>query len=154
MSDSEMAGWQREIHRMATRTRLQTAVADDGRTKQSPADQADINSIMKKYLSTGEFPVGRGPGRYGDFSGLEDYHSALSRVMAAQRAFDALPSHVRNYVRNDPGQLLALVNDPERQAEAEGLGLLQEVPEPPTPPVPSEPAPTEPAPDAEPAPNS
>lgn len=152
MSDSEMAGWQHAIHALYERRRVPTEVGTESRTKQSMADEQDVNSIMRKYLSTGQFPVGNTPSRYGDFSGLEDYHTVLNRVIETQRRFDLLPAHVRSHVHNDPGELLDLVNDPARLEEARKLGLLEPVPEPEAPP--SEPVPTEPAPAPEPGPNS
>jgi len=94
--------------------------------KSAPAEAADINSIMRRYVAHGQV---FGPGheaRYGDFSGVSDYHDALNRVKAAQAEFESLPLEVRNRSENDPGKFLEMVYDPERQAELVELGLFPE----------------------------
>jgi hypothetical protein len=52
-------------------------------------EECDINTILQKFNITGilpEFPLSP---RYGDFTGVGDYHTALNRVIAAQEEFEA-----------------------------------------------------------------
>lgn len=94
-------------------------------TRQAHASETDVNSIMKKYLSSGLWAhVARQPPRYGDFSSGLEYHEALNKIRAAEEVFEELPSKVRNYVQNDFGKLLDLVYDPARRDELRELGLL------------------------------
>jgi len=101
------------------------------RTKQAFVEESDINTIMKKYEKTGVLDprLQRGPGSYGDFTSATDYHSSLNQVVAAQEAFYNLPSAVRAKFHNDPGEMLAWLENPKNDAEAIELGLRQ-APEP------------------------
>jgi len=62
--------------------------------------------------------------RYGDFTGIGDYHTALNRVIAAQDEFEALPAQIRARFNNDPAELIAFLDDDNNRPEAESLGLV------------------------------
>lgn len=95
------------------------------RTKQAAKKECDINVIMEKYRSTGSVPVTLGKtGKYGDFSEVDDYHSAFNKVMEANESFNQLPAHVRSKFRNDPALLIEYLNDPKNTLEAVKLGIL------------------------------
>jgi len=96
-----------------------------GRTKQSFKDECDINNIMRKYKQTGQLPNARPPGQGGDFTGFEDYHDSLNRIIAAQDSFMSLPALTRKRFANDPGEFLEFINDPKNIEEAEKMGLLK-----------------------------
>lgn len=102
-----------------------TAVGEVSLTKQSFAEEADINYIVGRFHRTGavEYLNSR-QGVFGDFSGVGDFRSALDRCLAAQEAFEGLPSRVRDHFQNDPALLLEAFDDPARRAELEGLGLV------------------------------
>lgn len=95
-------------------------------TKQSMAAETDVNAIMARHVAhgTGVLHVNHAAATYGDFSSGLDYASALNQIMGAQRDFERLPAEVRAHVENDPGKFLAMVFDPERRDELEGLGLV------------------------------
>jgi len=98
------------------------------RTKQSFREEADINTIMRRYLRTGILESqARGVPRYGDFTSAEDYHACMTRVRQAEELFMTLPAEVRDHVDNDPRKLLDLVFDPSRVDEARELGLIPEL---------------------------
>lgn len=98
------------------------------RTKQAFGEDSDVNAIMRKYLATGILPhVNRAPPRYGDFTGVEDYHEALVKVRTAEQLFSELPAKVRDHCRNDPAEFLDLVFDPARRPECVELGLVDAV---------------------------
>lgn len=124
-----------------------------GRTKQSFAEECDINHMLRTYQHGGRPPaVNRMAGRFGDFSQIPDLHSALNQVKEADYAFAMLPATLRARFNNDAGELLEFMADPANAAEAVELGLVDE--EQPTPdPEPVEPAP-EPQPDPDPEPSS
>lgn len=106
--------------------RVQTPVGERSRTKQSFKEESDLNSVMRKYRSTGALVhnVNAALGRYGDFSSADDYLSAMSRVREAEELFAALPSAIRDHVNNDPGEFLQMVFDLDRRDELVELGLL------------------------------
>jgi len=121
-------------------------------TKQAPAAEQDINTIMGRWIAHGVPPrAGAGQPRYGDFSSGQDFQTSLNQIREAEQQFQELPANVRQYCRNDPGEFLDLVMDPERRDELVRLGLLEErVPES-APPKPAPPA-TDPGTGSTPAP--
>lgn len=130
---------------MSDRIRVQHPTGGQRRTKDSMALESDVNTIVKRHTLQGtRLPGPEGPHTYGDFSNAVDYHTAMNRVLAAREQFMQLPSHIRTHCKNDPGQFLDLVFDPERRAELVQLGLVEhEVP----PAAATAPAAPDPAPD-------
>ena len=88
-------------------------------------EECDINTILQKFNITGMLPQSTLSPRYGDFSGIGDYHTALNRVLAAQDEFEALPAQIRARFNNDPAQLIEFLQDENNRPEAEDLGLVE-----------------------------
>lgn len=88
-------------------------------------EECDINTILQKFNITGLLPEAPLSPRYGDFSGIGDYHSALNRVMAAREEFGALPAQIRARFDNDPSKLIEFLQDENNRPEAEELGLVE-----------------------------
>jgi len=88
-------------------------------------DECDINTILQKFNISGLLPEQPLSPRYGDFTGIGDYHTALNRVIAAQDEFDALPAQIRARFNNDPAQLIEFMENSENRPEAEELGLVE-----------------------------
>lgn len=113
----------------------------EGRTKQSMKRECDINVIMAKYQRTGviEHRNDLG-GNYGDATGIE-LQEAMNLVIQAQETFNGLPSSIRKRFGNSPTEFMDFIHNPENEAEARKLGLLNPLPpaepaaEPPTEPV-------------------
>ena len=87
-------------------------------------DECDINNILRQFNITGLLPESPLSPRYGDFSGIGDYHTALNRVIAAQDEFEALPAQIRARFNNDPAELIEFLEDDNNRPEAESLGLV------------------------------
>jgi phage internal scaffolding protein len=87
-------------------------------------DECDINNILRQFNITGLLPESPLSPRYGDFSGISDYHTALNRVIAAQDEFEALPAQIRARFDNDPSKLIEFLENSENRPEAESLGLV------------------------------
>lgn len=104
---------------------------DASRTKQSFKDEVDINTLVRRFGVTGEFPVGVRAPTYGDFSQVIDFHSAMNAVAKAHEAFDQMPAEVRARFNNDPGAFVDFCSDDKNRDEAVKLGLV--VPPPPGP---------------------
>jgi len=87
------------------------------RTKQSFKDECDINRIVARFRKTGDpfllNPAGIAP-TYADLPDVDSFHDSMNRVLAAEDAFAALPSKVRDRYRNDPGVFLAALADPSQ----------------------------------------
>lgn len=100
--------------------------------KQSFQSECDINTIMSKYQKTGLIEhVQKFQGSYGDFTSVADYQLSLNQVLDAQNAFEALPSAIRARFQNNPGAMLAFLEDPKNRDEAVKLGLVEPPPPPP-----------------------
>lgn len=92
------------------------------RTKQSFAEDCDLNRIMERYalpeafayaqaVKNGSQPI------YDDFTTVSDYQEAMNTVLAAQEQFESMPSNVRAYFDNDPVKMLQFVQEPEKNYE-------------------------------------
>lgn len=90
-------------------------------------DECDINNILQQFNITGLLPQSPLSPRYGDFTGIGDYHTALNRVIAAQEEFDGLPAQIRARFDNDPAKLIEFLDDEANRPEAEVLGLVEKV---------------------------
>ena len=104
-----------------------------GKTKQSFKEQCDVNSIIARFQSTGvPQHLNQGQASFGDFSNVDDYHSAMNKVRTAELGFSELPSALRSRFGNDPARLVEFLQDPENLDEAIELGLASKpVPTPP-----------------------
>lgn len=97
----------------------------ESRTHQSFKDEVNINTIVQKWLRTGEPPINPGGvAQYGDSTAFTSYHDALNTVAAANELFSSLPSRVRERMKNSPAELLRFVADPDNLNEAIELGLM------------------------------
>lgn len=106
------------------RDRIPKQFEGKSRTRQSEAEAADINFIVRRWQSTGALEhVMRSKPTFGDFSNVTDYQTAIERVQDAQDAFDALPADVRDACDNDVAGLFVLLDDPGRREELEKLGM-------------------------------
>jgi phage internal scaffolding protein len=87
-------------------------------------EECDINTILEKFNITGMMPENTLSPRYGDFTGIGDYHTAMNRVIAVQDEFEALPAQIRARFNNDPAQLIEFLENSDNRPEAEELGLV------------------------------
>lgn len=86
---------------------------DDGRTKQSFKDSADINKILAKAQRVGSLShLVKHGASYGDFSDMPDLLQANQRLQRGMEIFSELPSEVRREFDQDAGKFFAYVNDP------------------------------------------
>lgn len=107
------------------RLRVQTINLEPSLTQQQFAADCDINNIMRKYQTTGEFThLTSKQGRYADFSDITDYREMLDTVKYADEAFASLPADVRLRFKNDPAHLLEFLQDSKNYDEGVKLGLL------------------------------
>ena len=93
-------------------------------TQQHFKDECDINNILRQFNITGLLPESALSPRYGDFTGITDYHSALNQVIAAEDEFMRLPADLRARFANDPAQLIEFLENSDNKNEAIKLGLV------------------------------
>jgi phage internal scaffolding protein len=99
---------------------------DASLTQQHFKDECDINNILRQFNITGLLPESPLSPRYGDFTGISDYHSALNQVIAAEDEFMALPAQIRSRFDNDPAKLIDFLDKSENKDEAIKLGLVKQ----------------------------
>ena len=100
---------------------------DPTMAQQQFREECDINTIMERFGRTGELIAPIRMPQYGDFDGVNDYHSAMNAIVEAQSAFDSLPAKVRARFGNDPAEFLDFVYNEENRDEAIRLGLVEAV---------------------------
>ena len=106
---------------------------DESLTVQSAKEEADINTIVRRFGLTGELPGDVDMPQSGDYSGVGDFHSAMNVVRKAQEEFLRVPAEIRARFQNDPQVFSSFFNDPVNQDEAIRLGLATRKPAPVTP---------------------
>lgn len=116
-------------------------------TQQQFKDETDINTIVRRFGLTGEMPPNVVVPMTGDFTdAVTDYHSALNMVKAADAGFLTIPAEIRTQFDNDPGKLIAFLEDEKNRPKAIELGLVKAPPPAPAPAAtPAAPAPQTPA---------
>lgn len=90
---------------------------------QSAAEEADINTIVRRFGLTGELPGDVEMPQSGDYAGVGDFQSAMNVVRLAQEQFLRVPAHIRARFSHDPQMFSEFFNDPANQDEAIRLGL-------------------------------
>lgn len=98
------------------------------RTRQSEADNCDINKIMERFNRTGKLPLMQSrPAQYGD-ARVVDFATAQQIVKDAKNQFGELPAKTRKAFGNDPQAFLEALNDTsdENLANLKKLGILVE----------------------------
>lgn len=98
--------------------------ADISLAVQSQADDADINTIVKRFGLTGELPLNKRVPLPSDLfvDGL-DYRECLEAVKAADASFMSLPAAVRSSFDNDPEAFVAFAENPDNLAKLREWGL-------------------------------
>lgn len=90
---------------------------------QSQKDEADINTIVRRFGLTGQLPANIRTPQYGDYTGISDYRSALHAVMDAEKSFMEIPADIRKKFDNDPQKYLEFVTDEKNLEEMVKMGL-------------------------------
>ena len=97
---------------------------DKSLTQQEFAEESDINFIAERYGLTGEMPQIEGLTWGAQFDQVFDFQSAQNAVVAAREQFMTLPAKLRSRFDNDPGKLLAFLDDEDNYELAVTLGLV------------------------------
>lgn len=102
---------------------------------QSEKEGTTIDYYLRKYASTGVLgdPESAMNMQFGDFTDAPDFETAQNRVVQASQYFDNLPAKLRERFGNDVREMMAFLSKEENHEEAVKLGLLEALPEAPTP---------------------
>lgn len=102
---------------------------------QSQAEEADINTIVKRFGITGQLPQNVRAPTYADFDHVLDFHSAQNAIIAAKDSFMRMPAALRARFDNDPGLFVDFCSDEANREELAKMGLLSPRSVEPEPPV-------------------
>jgi phage internal scaffolding protein len=96
---------------------------DASLTQQQFKDEADINTIVDRFMKTGVMPSPVNMPQFVDYEGVFDFQSAMNVVRAADENFMRLDAKVRARFNNSPQEFLEFFSNPENVEEAVRLGL-------------------------------
>lgn len=111
---------------------VETGIGDFGEdmTQQNFKEEADINTIARRWSLTGVPPVDVYRPTYEDFLGVSDYRSAMDAIMEADNAFASMPADIRARFANDPAKFVDFTSNAANLEEMRKMGLLVPEPEP------------------------
>lgn len=93
-------------------------------TKQSFAEEVDINTIVRRFGIGVELPVNVPMVTNGDFVGILNFQDAMDMVVKARESFMLMPADVRTRFHNDVHEFVEFVSDEANLPEANKLGLV------------------------------
>lgn len=96
---------------------------DPSLTQQQFKEEADINTIVDRFLKSGVLPTAVNMPQYVDYEGVFDFQSAMNVVRQADENFMRLDAKVRARFNNSPQAFLEFFANPENADEAVRLGL-------------------------------
>lgn len=97
---------------------------EPGKTVQSSKEEADINTIVRRFGLTGSLPTNVRVPLNVDFSEtVFDFQSAMNVLVEAENAFMQMPADVRARFGNDPARFVDFASDAKNYDEAVKLGL-------------------------------
>lgn len=99
---------------------------DESLAIQSAKDEADINTIVRRFGLTGELPGDLDMPQSGDFTNIPDFHTAMNLIRETQEEFLRVPAEIRARFNNDPQRFMQFVEDDVNRDEARKLGLLKD----------------------------
>lgn len=92
-------------------SRYATVNTEPSMTQQSQAEDADINTIVRRFGLTGRMKDIPMPPSVAEYSEIFDLHSAMNVVARAKASFLALPPDVRNTFNGSPENFVAYVDE-------------------------------------------
>jgi len=96
---------------------------DASLTQQQFAEEADINTIVNRFLKSGVLPTPAQMPQYVDYEGVFDFQSAMNAVRLADENFMRMDAKIRSRFNNSPQEFLEFFANPDNTQEAIRLGL-------------------------------
>ena len=96
---------------------------DPSLTQQQFKDEADINTIVDRFMKSGVLPTPVNMPQFIDYEGVFDFQTAMNAVRAADENFMRMDAKVRARFNNSPQEFLEFFANPENTQEAIRLGL-------------------------------
>lgn len=96
---------------------------DKSLARQSEAESADINVLVKRFGVTGQLPMPSRLPTFQDFENIFDFRTAMDAVRQAEAAFLEVPAHIRARFSHDPQEFVEFCSRRENLEELRKLGL-------------------------------
>ena len=96
---------------------------DPSLTQQQFKEEADINTIVDRFMKSGVLPTPAVMPQFMDIEGNFDYQTAMNYVRQADENFMRMDAKVRARFNNSPQEFLEFFADPANTEEAIRLGL-------------------------------
>lgn len=95
-------------------------------TDQSSLEETTIDYYLRRYAATGIDPAaGRlQAAQFGDFSSIDDFRSAQTKVAAVKSGFESLTAQERALFDNNFSNYVEFILNPENAKAAEEMGFL------------------------------
>lgn len=93
-------------------------------TIQADKDDADINTLVKRFGLSGELPTNVRIPLQSDFMEVMTFKDAQNALIEAELAFMEMPADVRERFNHDAGKFVEFASNPDNKDEARKLGLL------------------------------
>ena len=96
---------------------------DPSLTQQQFKEEADINTIVDRFMKSGVMPTPVNMPQFMDYEGVFDFQTAMNAVRAADENFMRMDAKIRARFNNSPQEFLEFFANPENTQEAIRLGL-------------------------------
>ena len=99
---------------------------EPSQTDQSSFEETTIDYYLRRYASTGIDPAaGRlEAAQFGDFSSVDDFRSAQTKVAAVKSGFESLTAQERAQFDNNFSNYVEFILNPENAKAAQEMGFL------------------------------
>ena len=99
---------------------------EPSQTDQSSLEETTIDYYLRRYAATGIDPAaGRlEAAQFGDFSSIDDFRSAQTKVAAVRSGFESLSAQERAQFDNNFSNYVEFILNPENAKAAQDMGFL------------------------------
>lgn len=99
---------------------------EPSQTDQSSLEETTIDYYLRRYAATGIDPAaGRlAAAQFGDFSSIDDFRTAQSKVAAVKSGFESLTAQERAQFDNNFSNYVEFILNPENAKAAQDMGFL------------------------------
>lgn len=99
---------------------------EPSQTDQSSLEETTIDYYLRRYAATGIDPAaGRlEAAQFGDFSSIDDFRSAQTKVAAVKSGFESLTAQERAQFDNNFSNYVEFILNPENAKAAQEMGFL------------------------------
>lgn len=96
---------------------------DKSLTQQGQAEEADINTIVRRFGISQQLPVNVRAPILEDFDEVFDFQSAMLAIKSAEASFMSMPASIRASFGNDPQEFVNFCSIEENLPALRSMGL-------------------------------